>query len=171
MLWIGNFECDNIALLVESAGDNFTFFTFIFFSCLRRPTFFQQQKKVGKKCRSQSPRGWHSANRFCNTTSYSGLCSWDAIRMSAANRTHALCMMILSKRVSDGSFYDGLKYCVTSVINTKDTHSYIECMSFLLFDRDQRPRISRSLFNSLLANLWNTTEHPCPVLGKSYQGN
>ena len=32
--------------------------------CLRRPTFFQQQKKVGKKCRSHAPRGWHSANAF-----------------------------------------------------------------------------------------------------------
>ena len=43
--WIGNFEWDNIALLVESAGDNFTFFTFIFFSCLRRLHFFARPKK------------------------------------------------------------------------------------------------------------------------------
>ncbi len=30
--------------------------------------FFSTAKKVGKKCRSQTPRGWHSANRFCNST-------------------------------------------------------------------------------------------------------
>ena len=42
---------------------------------VRRPTFFQQKKKVGErgttalavqKCRSQAPRGLHSANRFCS---------------------------------------------------------------------------------------------------------
>ena len=43
--------------------------------CLRRAAtyFFQQQKKVGKKCRSQTPRGLHSANRFCNRTTCVGL--------------------------------------------------------------------------------------------------
>ena len=41
--------------------------------CLRRLTFFQQQKKVSKKCRSQTPRGLHSAKRFCNRTTCAGL--------------------------------------------------------------------------------------------------
>ena len=55
-----------------------------------------------------------------------------------------------------------LKYCVTSVINTKDTHSYIECMSFLLFDKNQRPRISRSLFSSLFSQSLEYHRAPPP---------
>ena len=40
---------------------------------VRRLPFFQQQKKGSKKCRSQTPRGWHSANRFCSRTTCVGL--------------------------------------------------------------------------------------------------
>lgn len=65
-----------------------------FFSCLRRLTFFLQQKKVSKKCRPQTPGGLHSAKRFCGNTLCSGLHSWDAIKMSDAKRTHALCTLI-----------------------------------------------------------------------------
>ena len=35
--------------------------------------FFNSKKKVGKKCRSHAPRGWHSAKRFCNRTTCAGL--------------------------------------------------------------------------------------------------
>ena len=48
-------------LFVESVGDNPPFLSL---SCLRRPTFFLQQKKVGKKCRSQTPRGYAQRKPF-----------------------------------------------------------------------------------------------------------
>lgn len=65
-----------------------------FFSCLRRLTFFLQQKKVSKKCRPQTPGGLHSANRLYVNTKEGGLSSLDDQRTSAANRTHALCTLI-----------------------------------------------------------------------------
>ena len=65
-----------------------------FFSCLRRLTFFLQQKKVSKKCRPQTPGGLHSANRLYANTKEGGLSSLDGQRTSAANRTHALCTLI-----------------------------------------------------------------------------
>ena len=43
--------------------------------------------------------GLHSANRFCGNTTYCGLHSWDAIRMSTANRTRTLYVMALSNLV------------------------------------------------------------------------
>ena len=48
------------------------FYKYCFF-CLRRLTFFHQQKKVSKKCRSQTPRGLHSVNRFCINMTCRGL--------------------------------------------------------------------------------------------------
>ena len=34
-------------------------------------------------------------NRFCSNTPCRGLQSWNAIKMSAARRTHTLCLMVL----------------------------------------------------------------------------
>ncbi|MCY3683065.1 MAG: hypothetical protein OXH16_16835 [Gemmatimonadetes bacterium] len=78
---------DNLFVVVKRPTKFFN----IFLSCLRQLTFFHQQKKVSKKCRSQTPRGLHSANRFYENTTWGGLHSWDATKMSAARRTRALC--------------------------------------------------------------------------------
>ena len=41
--------------------------------------------------------GWHSAKRSCGSTPYNDLHSWDSIKMSAARRTHALCIALLDR--------------------------------------------------------------------------
>ena len=62
--------------------------------------------------------GLHSANRFYGNTTQGGLHSWDAIKMSTANRTCALCLIDLTDSICDHVFCDGLSdYCVTSFPN------------------------------------------------------
>ena len=62
-------------------------------------SFFCAPKKMKQK-KGAPAGGLHSANRFCDSTPYNGLHSRDAIRMSAARRTHTLCVMVLA----DGPF-------------------------------------------------------------------
>ena len=79
---------------------------------VRRPTFFQQQKKGSErgttalavqKCRSQTPRDWHSANRFCNSTTCvglpSGLQDGCGLRDGLARCARRFCLMV---------FWDGI---------------------------------------------------------------
>ena len=67
------------AVLVSSVGFCLLvcYFRCVGYACaygVRRPPFFQQQKKVGKKCRSHAPRGaLHSAKRFAGRTPCAGL--------------------------------------------------------------------------------------------------
>ena len=86
---------NNIALLVESAGDNSTFFIFVMPSAT---SFFCAPKKMKQK-KGAPAGGLHSANRFYGNTTCCGLHSWDTIRMSTANRTRTLCVMALSNFV------------------------------------------------------------------------
>ncbi len=60
-------------------------------------SFFCAPKKMKQK--KGAPAGSvHSANRFYGNTAWSGLHSWDAIKMSTASRTHALCDMAVLDR-------------------------------------------------------------------------
>ena len=111
-------------------------------------SFFCAPKKMKQK-KGAPAGGLHSTNRFWNLTKNSGLQSWMDNRQSGANRSRALCVMAC------------LKYCVTSVINTKDTHSYRVHVLFT-FCEDQRPRISRSLFSSLFSQSLEYHRAPPP---------
>ena len=60
--WSGNFEWDNIALLVESAGDNFTFFIFVLPSATY---FFSAAKKSRQKMPLSNAEGLGTAQTAC----------------------------------------------------------------------------------------------------------
>lgn len=62
MWWSGNFEWDNIALLVESAGDNFTFFIFVLPSATY---FFSAAKKSRQKMPLSNAEGLGTAQTAC----------------------------------------------------------------------------------------------------------
>ena len=65
--------------------------------------FFNSKKKVGKKCRSHAPRGWHSAKRFVAYTTcvglQGGLHNGCRLRDGLARCTRWFCLMV---------FWDGL---------------------------------------------------------------
>ena len=82
---------DNSFVVVQRRIEFFYYFSFHAFGDF---IFLGAQKNEAKKGRPQTPGGLHSAKRFCGNTPCSGLHSWDAIKMSAAKRTHALCTLI-----------------------------------------------------------------------------